>query len=85
MLTWLATSDFERLQSAGHNLKGTGASYGFTELTQLGASIEHSAAASDSATLETTLYKLGMYLESIELPPAQPQHIGCHDPIARSL
>jgi len=45
MLAWLAASDFERLQSAGHNRKGTGASYGFTELTQLGASIEHSAAS----------------------------------------
>jgi len=84
MLAWLAASDFERLQSAGHNRKGTGASYGFTELTQLGASIEHSAAASDSTTRETTLYKLGRYLESIELPPAQSQQIACHDLIARS-
>ena len=43
----LAASDFPRLRTIGHNLAGTGTSFGFPELTRLGRLLEASARAED--------------------------------------
>jgi CheY-like chemotaxis protein len=43
----LAAADFARLRTIGHNLAGTGTSYGFPELTRLGRELEASATAED--------------------------------------
>jgi HPt (histidine-containing phosphotransfer) domain-containing protein len=55
MMKLLAASGFERLASLGHNIKGTGGSYGFPELTRMGAALEHSAKQADAAALSTQL------------------------------
>jgi DNA-binding NarL/FixJ family response regulator len=47
MMERLAASDFERLRILGHNMKGSGTSYGFPELTQFGAELERFAKQSD--------------------------------------
>ena len=51
MMALPAASGFERLASLGHNIKGTGGSYGFPELTRMGAVLEHSAKQMDSGAL----------------------------------
>ena len=43
MAALLAASDFKSLAVLGHNLKGSGVSYGFSDLTRIGAALEQSA------------------------------------------
>ena len=43
MISLLAASDYERLRILGHNMKGSGASYGFPELTGFGGELETAA------------------------------------------
>ena len=45
-------SDFERIRVLAHNMKGSGAGYGFPELSKLGAAIEKAAKAQQAAELE---------------------------------
>ncbi len=63
----LATSNFEQIRTLAHNWKGTGSSYGFAELTALGAAIEDSARRQDSVALKTQLAELEKYLVKVEL------------------
>jgi PAS domain S-box-containing protein len=51
------------LRTFGHNLKGTGASFGFEELTRLGAAIEGAAKASNTRLLTTHLKEAKEYVE----------------------
>ena len=67
MMELLQRSDFKRLAVLGHDLKGTGASYGFPDLTRLGSAIEHSAHEADMGALGVQLAELGEYLGQIEL------------------
>ena len=67
MFEMLAASDFERLSTLAHNLKGTGTSYGFAEFTRLGAGLEHSAKCSDRAALRGQLDELDRYLARVVL------------------
>jgi HPt (histidine-containing phosphotransfer) domain-containing protein len=63
----LAASDFESLRILGHNLKGTGASYGFPALTRLGDLLERSATQRDRETLRADLSQLSDYLAKVRL------------------
>jgi PAS domain S-box-containing protein len=67
MMELLQSSDFKTLAVLGHDLKGTGASYGFPDLTRLGSAIEHSAHEADMGALGVQLAELGEYLGQIEL------------------
>jgi CheY-like chemotaxis protein len=51
----LAAADFASIQAIGHNCKGTGAGYGFPEITTAGSEIEKAARALDKEALETAL------------------------------
>ncbi len=44
---FIDASDFDSIRSIAHNLKGTGTSYGFEVLTDLGAVLESSAKQHD--------------------------------------
>ena len=66
MLALLASSDFERIRVLGHNMKGSGNSYGFPELTRLGAEVERLARQSDRVALNEQLTELERYLKQIE-------------------
>jgi CheY-like chemotaxis protein len=67
MIELLAVSDFKSLAALGHNLKGTGASYGFPELTRIGTSLERSAKVTDSIAVSKQLAELTNYLDRVEL------------------
>ena len=67
MLKLLAASDFDRLATLGHNLKGSGGAYGFPELTRFGATLERFAKQEDGAALRTQMTGLGHYLDQVQL------------------
>jgi signal transduction histidine kinase len=67
MLDLLAASDFSRLAILSHKLKGTGAGFGFSELTRLGTALEQLAQQEDSIALREHMTELGDYLDKVQL------------------
>jgi CheY-like chemotaxis protein len=67
MTALLAASDFKSLAILGHNLKGSGTSYGFPDLTRIGIALEQSANQTDSGALGAQLTDLKDYLARVEL------------------
>jgi HPt (histidine-containing phosphotransfer) domain-containing protein len=65
MFEFLATSDFVRLARLGHNLKGTGGSYGFPELTRIGESVERLAKQKNGGALSSQMIELRNYLDHV--------------------
>jgi PAS domain S-box-containing protein len=68
MVAFLAASDFEQISSRGHNMKGTGRSYGFPDITDIGAALERSASHEDKEGIDKQLLRLANYLESVRMP-----------------
>jgi HPt (histidine-containing phosphotransfer) domain-containing protein len=67
MAELLAASDFERLSSLAHNLKGSARGYGFPDLVRLGAALEESADRKDGGALRGQMTELGNYLDRVHL------------------
>jgi HPt (histidine-containing phosphotransfer) domain-containing protein len=67
MMALLAASGFERLAVLAHNIKGTGGSYGFPELTRMGAVLEQSAKHMDAEALSVQLTELNGYLGLVQV------------------
>ena len=67
-----AAADYATVQRIGHNLHGTGGSFGFPRITELGARMEQSAKDRGIDTIRRTVAELGVYLEEAvaSLPPA---------------
>ena len=63
----LATGDFTALARIGHSMKGTGASYGFDYITELGRSIEQAAKAQDADGVRNHAAQLADYLQRVEV------------------
>jgi CheY-like chemotaxis protein/nitrogen-specific signal transduction histidine kinase/HPt (histidine-containing phosphotransfer) domain-containing protein len=61
----VAWSDFEAIRTLGHNLKGTGGSFGFPELTNIGGEIEAAAEKRDSGQLARLANRLERYVLSV--------------------
>jgi HPt (histidine-containing phosphotransfer) domain-containing protein len=54
----LERGDFERLATLGHNLQGSGASFGFPAMSGLGKRIERAAEGKDAAGVAELLIEL---------------------------
>jgi HPt (histidine-containing phosphotransfer) domain-containing protein len=67
MTSFLASDDYEALRVLGHNLKGTGSSYGFPEITRLGAKLESAAKRTDHDALADEIIRLAGYLSRVQL------------------
>jgi CheY-like chemotaxis protein len=63
----LERGDFARIRVLGHNMKGSGAGYGFAALTELGAALEKAALAADGDAVRGRIDELNAYLESIRI------------------
>ena len=63
MAAALASKNFEELGFIGHSLKGSGASYGFSEVTDLGIEIEQYAKHGDAKKLKKLLAGLKKILK----------------------
>jgi len=62
----LAIEDYATIRRLGHNLKGTGAGYGFPVLTEIGAAIEDGAQANNGAAIRAKVEELARYLTEVE-------------------
>lgn len=65
----LVREDFAVVARLGHNLKGTGAPYGFPRITDIGRSLERSGKEKDTAQATRDLAELAAFLDSVELAP----------------
>src|SRR5688500_18149431 len=63
----LARADFDGLTTIAHNIAGSGASYGFQRLSELGATLEKAARAGDVSASKTHLDALREHLGKIRL------------------
>jgi len=63
-----AGGDYELARRLGHQMKGTGDPYGFPELTQIGISIERTAAVR-GAELGGHSDRLEAYLNAVQIAP----------------
>jgi CheY-like chemotaxis protein len=61
----IEAADFGRVQALGHRMKGTGKSYGFAEISRIGAAIELAAHQNDAVTLERLVNELDSYLARV--------------------
>lgn len=62
MESCLADGDFEQISRLGHRLKGSGGSFGFPELTEVGGRLEDAAKHHDTAACEASLTDLARCL-----------------------
>ena len=60
----LKTKSFDSLRTFGHNIKGSGGMYGFSEVTEIGAVIEVAAKNEDMALIKSNLNSLDSFLKS---------------------
>lgn len=59
----------EQARILGHRMKGTGAPYGFSWLTEIGALIEHAAADHENSDLRKHVAALEEYLSQVDIAP----------------
>jgi CheY-like chemotaxis protein/anti-sigma regulatory factor (Ser/Thr protein kinase) len=67
MMALLAAGDFKSLAVLGRNLKGSGTSYGFPDLTRIGIDLGHSANQTDTGATGAKIADLKDYLARVEL------------------
>jgi HPt (histidine-containing phosphotransfer) domain-containing protein len=67
LIELLAASHFERLAHLAHNIKGTGSSYGFVDLSRIGAALEVAAKRRDRCDAGAQLTELNDYLVHVEV------------------
>jgi HPt (histidine-containing phosphotransfer) domain-containing protein len=67
LIALLAASDFERLAKLSHNIRGTGTSYGFADLSRIGADLEIAAKQRDTNAASAQLIQLNYYLEHVQV------------------
>jgi CheY-like chemotaxis protein len=66
--TALAASDHQEIRRIGHNLKGVGTSFGFPELSELGARLENAARVGDEPLMHQLVAELGSRVAKIAPP-----------------
>jgi HPt (histidine-containing phosphotransfer) domain-containing protein len=64
--------DFETIRTIGHQLKGSGGSFGFPEITRIGAELEKAGNAQDSTAALEWASALQAYVENVEIVPPKP-------------
>jgi PAS domain S-box-containing protein len=68
----LAARDFASIQAIGHNCKGTGAGYGFPDISTAGSAIEMAARALDSDGLREALQRFEQCIEAASASSKMP-------------
>ena len=64
VLQAIGHGDFERVAQHAHNLRGSGTSFGFPPITELGGRLEDAASVRDTAQLQREAAALQRYLET---------------------
>ena len=63
----LQCSDFDGVRILGHNMKGSGAGYGFNRITEIGASLEQAAGRRAPEAIRTQSAELVRYLDGLHV------------------
>ena len=63
----LKKREFRDIERCGHSMKGSGAGYGFTEITKIGAFLEKAGKSQSIRKIEEGIDKLEDYLENLEI------------------
>ena len=63
----ISAEDGETARQLGHKLKGTGTSYGFARLTELGAAIEQAGKSNDLDAARKLAGQVRSYLENVDI------------------
>lgn len=67
ILEWLELRDYEKIRVLGHSLKGSGTSYGFTRISEIGHQLELSSQKRDHAAIIENVQHLKDYLTRIQI------------------
>ena len=59
----LPAGDWERIRRVGHSMRGTGMSYGFDRLTEIGGDLESAAKVEDAEAIRSQTEALADYLQ----------------------
>lgn len=63
----LGSRDYAMLKGIGHRLKGSGASYGFHQITALGGQLEQASLRADAALALRIIEQLDEYLRNVQI------------------
>ncbi len=63
----LAKGDFDTVRLLGHSMKGSGASYGFTEISVIGKKLEEAAKAKNQTDITASIQELSDYMANLEV------------------
>ncbi len=63
----LDAGDFETIRTTGHNLYGSGATYGLAQISDLGKRIEAAAEARDTSAIGALIAELERFLGALNL------------------
>jgi HPt (histidine-containing phosphotransfer) domain-containing protein len=63
----LADNEMEPLRIIGHTMKGSGASYGFSFISEIGARIEIAAKESNSRSIQEALKEFEQFLDTVQV------------------
>jgi PAS domain S-box-containing protein len=66
MLEALERGELETVQRLGHSMKGSGTSFGFPTITDIGAALELSAGSADTSASRRWVGELSIYLDRVE-------------------
>ena len=65
--TALDKADFEAIRDVGHRMKGSGESFGFAPISEMGKSLEQAAKERNGGEIQKKLGELSRYLEAVEV------------------
>ena len=63
----LRAGDLVGIRTLGHRLKGSGGSYGFDEISEIGEILENAALVGDAVNIESSVELLKIYLSRIKV------------------
>src|SRR5271156_150064 len=63
----LARADFDSIRSLGHNMKGTGTSFGFPRISEIGDQLEQAAKRQDADSVRNVAASLAHFLDSVDI------------------
>jgi len=61
----LAAGNFDEIRLLGHRMKGSGGSYGFDEISEIGEKLECAALRHDEEQIHSSIEWLQRYLDSV--------------------
>jgi len=73
VLAALDKGDFEQIRTVGHKMRGSGAGYGFADITAIGQRLELAAESGDVERVRNHVAELSKYLDGLERAMQSPQ------------